>query len=245
LPRDLLLLGEHELTGVDVVHGPAPGGDEGCWIIQVEMLGHGAEVVVVAIVVDGVEDVLATLELVFVLLLNLLPSFEGVRRAVPSCPLINRTRGVSWSVAIVVEAVLSTTAVLVMIADLDDGVRLWRVGHLGLGSRFVAIVLLMVVVCVSVLIIDVHLVCGILLLGLGAVSVVDVVAGRPQLRLPMLYGVLLAVYYIIIIVADTVGLAIVLRILLAIAGARLDFLHVLNLPVILIVFDIDFTVCAE
>ena len=71
-------------------------------------------------------------------------------------------------------------------------------------------------------------------------SVVDVVAGRPQLCLSMLYGVLFA-----IIVAATVGLAIVLRILLAIAGARLDFLRVLNLPVILIVFDIDFTVCAE
>lgn len=230
MPRDLLLLGKHELTGVDVVHGPAPGRDEGRWIIQVEMLGHGAEVVVVAIVVDGIEDVLATLELVFVLLLDLLPSFEGVHRA----------RGVSWSVAIVVEAVLGTAAVLVMIADLDDGVGLWRVGHLGLGSRFVAIVLLMVVVCVSILIIDVHLVCSILLLGLGAVSVVDVVAGRPQLCLSMLYGVLFA-----IIVAATVGLAIVLRILLAIAGARLDFLRVLNLPVILIVFDIDFTVCAE
>jgi len=120
------------------------------------MLGHGAEVVVVAIVVDGIEDVLATLELVFVLLLNLLPSFEGVHRA----------RGVSWSVAIVVEAVLSAAAVLVMIADLDDGVGLWRVGHLGLGSRLVAIVLLMVVVCVSILIINVHLVCGILLVGL-------------------------------------------------------------------------------
>ena len=90
------------------------------------------------------------------------------------------------------------------------------------------------------MIINVHLVCGILLLGLGAVSVVDVVAGRPQLCLSMLYGVLFA-----IIVAATVGLAIVLRILLAIAGARLDFLRVLNLPVILIVFDIDFTVCAE
>ena len=230
MPRDLLLLGKHELTGVDVVHGPAPGRDEGRWIIQVEMLGHGTEVVVVAIVVDGIEDVLATLELVFVLLLDLLPSFEGVHRA----------RGVSWSVAIVVEAVLSAAAVLVMIADLDDGVGLRRVGHLGLGSRFVAIVLLMVVVCVSILIIDVHLVCSILLLGLGAVSVVDVVAGRPQLCLSMLYGVLFA-----IIVAATVGLAIVLRILLAIAGARLDFLRVLNLPVILIVFDIDFTVCAE
>lgn len=71
-------------------------------------------------------------------------------------------------------------------------------------------------------------------------SVVDVVAGRPQLRLPVLYGVLLA-----IIDAATVDLAIVLRVLLAIAGARLDFLHMLNLPVILIVFDIDFTVCAE
>ena len=37
--------------------------------------------VLFAIVVDGIEDVLATLELVFVLLLNLLPSFEGVHRA--------------------------------------------------------------------------------------------------------------------------------------------------------------------
>ena len=135
---------------------------------------------------------------------------------------------------------MGTAAVLVMIAHLDDGAGLRRVGHLGLGRRFVAIGLLMVVVCVSVLIIYVHLVCSILLLGLGAVSVVDVVAGRPQLRLPMLYGVLLA-----IIDAATVDLAIVLRVLLAIAGARLDFLHMLNLPVILIVFDIDFTVCAE
>lgn len=78
LPRDLLLLGEHELTGVDVVHDPAPGRDEGRRIVQVEMLGHGPEVLVVAVVVDGIEDILATLELVFVLLLNLLPSFEGV-----------------------------------------------------------------------------------------------------------------------------------------------------------------------
>lgn len=61
---------------------------------------------------------------------------------------------------------MSAAAVLVMIADLDDGVGLWRVGHLGLGSRLVAIVLLMVVVCVSILIINVHLVCGILLIGL-------------------------------------------------------------------------------
>lgn len=134
---------------------------------------------------------------------------------------------------------MSTAAVLVMIAHLDDGVGLRRVGHLGLGGGLVAEVLLMVVICVSILIVYVQLVC-ILLVTLRAVGVVDVVAGRPQLRLPVLYGVLLA-----IVVAAAVGLAVVLRILLAIAGARLDFLRVLSLPVMLIAFDIDFTVRAE
>lgn len=78
LALDLLLLGEHDLVRIDVHHDPAARGDERSRVVQVEVLRHAPQVLVVRAVVYRVHEVLPALELVLVLLLDLLPPLERV-----------------------------------------------------------------------------------------------------------------------------------------------------------------------
>lgn len=78
LSLNLLLLGEHYLAGIDIHHDPTPCRNEGRRIIQIKVLRHRPQVLVVARVIYRVQDVLPTVELVLVLLLDLLPPLHVV-----------------------------------------------------------------------------------------------------------------------------------------------------------------------
>ena len=116
LPLHLLLLGEHDLTGIYVHHDPAAGRDEGRGVVQVEVLGHRPHILVITIVIHRVQNVLSTFVFVFVLLLDLLPAFERIYRALGEAATAAVVRVVPWTA--------TSAQILLLVLHFSKGVRL-------------------------------------------------------------------------------------------------------------------------
>ena len=81
LPLYLFLLGEHYLARIQIHHDPAAGRDEGSRVVQVEVLRHTTQVLIITGIVHRIKEILSALVLVLDELARVLPPFQSVETA--------------------------------------------------------------------------------------------------------------------------------------------------------------------